>query len=154
MDWFAEFKEFKLNIIPNNRSEATIYKTTINKKQQELYTTSINLDTERSIKIPKQKLGKLKDNLWIVLVLIMENEPRGLYIIPSKIFLEPDNYIFADNEMTFKPLSNYEIKVFTNAFEELSPYSIENMIKSIDKHWRLYLICSFFPLMKKRTKKI
>jgi len=33
--------------------------------------------------------------------------------------------------MTFKPLSNYEIKVFTKAFEELSQYSIENMINSI-----------------------
>jgi len=53
-------------------------------------------------------------------VLILENEPRGLYIIPSKTLSKPDNYIFTDNEMTFKPLSNYEIKVFTNAFEELS----------------------------------
>lgn len=61
----------------------------------------------------------------------MGNEPRGLYVIPSKIFLKPDNCIFIDNEMTFKPLSNYEIKIFSSAFEELSKYSIENMIKSI-----------------------
>ncbi len=64
-------------------------------------------------------------------MLIIENEPRGLYVIPSKTFLKPDNYIFIDNEMTFKPLSNYEIKIFRSAFEELSKFSIENMIKSI-----------------------
>lgn len=127
-----KFKEHNISLIPKqNRSEVPICKTTINNKEQELYTTSINLDTEISIKIPKQELGELKDNLWVVLVLIMENEPRGLYIIPSKIFLKPDNYIFIDNEMTFKPLSNYEIKIFRSAFEELSKYSIENMIKSI-----------------------
>jgi hypothetical protein len=121
-----KFKEFNLEL---NRSEATIYKTTINNKEQELYITSINLDTERSIKIPKQELEEIKDHLRVVLVLIIENEPRGLYIIPSKIFLKPDNYIFTDNEMIFKSLSNYEIKIFTNAFEELSQYSIKNMIK-------------------------
>lgn len=127
-----EFKEFNLNLTQKqNRSKAPIYKTTINNKEQELLITSINLETERSIKIPKQDLGELKDNLWVVLVLIMENEPRGLYVIPSKILLKPDNYIFIDNEMTFKTLSNYEIKIFRSAFEELSKYSIENMIKSI-----------------------
>lgn len=127
IQYFLEYK-----ITPKqNRNEVPIYNTTIKNQQQELYTTSINLDTERSIKIPKQELGELKDNLWVVLVLIMENEPRGLYVIPRKILLKPDNYIFIDNEMTFKPLSNYEIKIFRSAFEELSQYSIENMIKSI-----------------------
>jgi len=76
----SKFLDYKITP-KENKSEAPIYNTTINNKEQELYITSINLDTERSIKIPKQELGELKDDLWIVLVLIIENEPRGLYII-------------------------------------------------------------------------
>ena len=129
-----KFKIFNLTLVNGSESEAPIYKTTINNKEQELFVTSINLDTERSIKIPKQDLGEVKDNLWVVLVLIIENEPRGLYVFPSKILSKPDNYIFTDNEMAFKPLSNYEIKIFRSAFEELSQFSIENMIKSIEEH--------------------
>ncbi len=77
-----KFKIFNLNLTTpkENRSEAPICNTTIKNQQQELFITSIILDKETSIKIPKQDLGELKDNLWVVLVLIMENEPRGLYV--------------------------------------------------------------------------
>ena len=119
----SRFKEFDLIIIPKgNRSEAPIFETTINNKKQELLIKSINLDTEMSIKVPKVEFGKIKENLWLVLVLILENEPRGLYIIPSKTLLKPDNYIFIDNETRYETLSNYEIKIFRSAFEELSKY--------------------------------
>ncbi len=128
----SKFKEFDLVIIPKeNRSEALIFETTINNEKQELLIKSINLDTEMSIKVPKVEFSKLKENLWLVLVLILENEVRGLYIINSKTVSKPDNYIFIDNETRYETLSNYEIKIFRSAFEELSKYSIENMIKSI-----------------------
>ena len=43
----------------------------------QLYLQSIDLDTtQRSIKISKQDLGELKDNLFIALVLIIDKEPR------------------------------------------------------------------------------
>ncbi len=43
----------------------------------EIYLQSIDLDTsQRSIKIAKQDLGELKDNLFIVLVLIIEQHQR------------------------------------------------------------------------------
>ena len=56
-----------------------------------------------------------------------------LYLIPSKILSEPDNYIFIDNEQSerFKYYSNWEIKVFTKAIPQLSKYAFANMIKSI-----------------------
>ena len=67
----SKFKEFDLVIIPKeNRSEALIFETTINNKKQELLIKSINLDTEMSIKIPKTAFGKLKENRWLVLVLM------------------------------------------------------------------------------------
>lgn len=38
------------------------------------------------------------------------------YEILSKTFLKPDNYMFINKEMTFRPLSNYEIKIFRSEF--------------------------------------
>ncbi len=52
---------------------------------KQLYLQSIDLDTtQRSIKIAKQGLGELKDNLFVALVLIIDKTPRALYLIPSK----------------------------------------------------------------------
>ncbi len=47
----------------------------------QLYLQSIDLDTtQRNIKISKQDLGELKDNLFVALVLIMEEHNQGLFI--------------------------------------------------------------------------
>jgi len=49
---FFEFNRFDIQLTPKqNRSKAPIHKTTIKNEEQELFLTSINLDTERSIKI-------------------------------------------------------------------------------------------------------
>lgn len=98
----------------------------------ELYLQSIDLDTQRSIKIPKEDLGEPNDNLFVALVLVMNNEPQGFYLIPSKQLSQPDNYIFFENEVSsFPSLSNWEIKVFTNAFTELNKFSFSNMIDKL-----------------------
>lgn len=88
----------------------------------ELYLQTINLETERSVKISKEVLGEPKDNLWVVLVLFMKDIEPVLYLIPSTQLAKPDDYIFIDNEQgeRFKHLSNWEIKVFTKAIPELS----------------------------------
>lgn len=94
----------------------------------ELYLKSVNLDREREIKIPKHELGDLKANLWLALVLIIEKMPRILYLIPSKTFETPDDKIFFSNDVERMPqLSNWQIKIFTNAIEELSQYEIQNI---------------------------
>ncbi len=69
------------------------------------------LDTAQcSIKISKQDLGELKDNLFIALVLIIEKEPRVLYFIPSKDLQESNNNFFLNNEVSLMPsLSNWDI---------------------------------------------
>lgn len=93
-----------------------------------LYLCPINLDIERDTKIPKHKLGDLKDDLWIALIVILQETPTILYLIPSTIFETPDNRIFFDNEIPAMPnLSNWQIKVFTNAIKELSQYEIQNI---------------------------
>ncbi|WP_028889071.1 hypothetical protein [Tenacibaculum ovolyticum] len=72
----------------------------------QIHLKSIYLDTtQRSIKILKEELGELKDNLFIALILILDNE---VSLVPS--------------------LSNWEIKISTNAIPELSKYALDNMI--------------------------
>lgn len=102
-------------------------------KYHELHLQPINLEKERSVKIPKQELGEPKGNLWVALVLFMKEMEPVLYLIPSKTLAEPDNYIFIDNDQgeRFKHLSNWEIKVFTKAIRELSKFVLNNMIKNL-----------------------
>ncbi|WP_408043673.1 hypothetical protein [Tenacibaculum litopenaei] len=48
----------------------------------QIYLQLLDLDTvKQSIKIAKQDLGELNDNLFIALVLILEKEPRVIYLI-------------------------------------------------------------------------
>lgn len=94
----------------------------------ELHLKSINLDMERSVKISKYEFGDLKNNLWIALVLVIEKTPRILYLIPSKTFETPDDRIFFSNDVERMPqLSNWYVKIFTNAIEQLSQYEIHNI---------------------------
>ena len=65
------------------------------------------------------------------MVLIIDKTAQVLYLIPSKALAEPNNSIFIDNESRFEHLSNWEIKVYTNAIAELSKFSLDNMIKEL-----------------------
>ena len=76
--------------------------------ENQLYLQSIDLDTsQRSIKIKKQDLGELKDNLFVALVLIMDKEPKVFYLIPSKNLQQSNSNIFIENNVSLMPtLSN------------------------------------------------
>ena len=102
-------------------------------KYHELFLLPINLDFARSVKIAKSDLGELRDNLWIALVFVMKEMESVLLIIPSKVLENPDGYIFFDNEQgeRFSHLSNWEIKIFKKSIEELSKYSLMNMVPKL-----------------------
>ena len=119
--------------VSNNESGREAVKFIIepkNSKQYQLVFKSIDFGTERSIKIPKQDLGELRENLFIGLVLLIESEAKVLYLIPSTVFLNP-NSIFISNDVMLAQLSNWEISVFTNAIPELSKYALENMVDKL-----------------------
>ena len=99
----------------------------------QIYLQSIDLDTtQRSIKIPKQDLGELKDNLFVALVVVLEKEPKVVYLIPSKHLAQSNSTVFIEYEVSLMPsLSNWEIKVSTNTIPELAKYSLENMAKKL-----------------------
>ena len=100
---------------------------------KQLYLQSIDLDTtQQSIKISKQELGELKDNLFIALVLIMEKQPRVVYLIPSKHLQEPNNNFFVNNEVSLMPsLSNWEVKISSKIISEFEKYALKNMIDKL-----------------------
>ena len=99
----------------------------------QLYLQSIDLDTtQRSIKISKQDLGELNDKLFIALAVIIDKEPKVVYVIPSKDLSLSDNNFFKENKVSLMPsLSNWEIKVSSNTIPELVKYSLENMIDKL-----------------------
>ncbi|WAC02495.1 hypothetical protein N7U66_01930 [Lacinutrix neustonica] len=107
--------------------EAVVYNIEVNNgNSNQLFFKSIDAGTEKSIKISKQDLGELNENLLISLVLLIESEARVLYLIPSTEFLNP-NSIFKSNNVMLEHLSNWEVSVFTNAIPELSKYALENV---------------------------
>ena len=79
-----------------------------------------------------------KYNLWVALVLFMDNMEPVLYLIPSKIIATTGTPIaigdiFIDNEQgaRFKHFSNWEIKVFTKAISTLSQYLLEHQANNL-----------------------
>lgn len=123
----SELKKFDLELISKtNGREGVIFLVGDN----QLHLQSIDLDTtQRSIKISKQDLGELKDNLFIVLVLIIESQPRVVYVIPSRQLQESNSNFFIDNEVSLLPsLSNWEIRISSKPIQELEKYALENMI--------------------------
>ena len=99
----------------------------------QLFLQSIDLDTsQRSIKITKQDLGELKDNLFVAIVVVLEKEPKVAYMIPSKDLKQSDSNIFTENEIALMPsLSNWEIRVATNTIPQLAKYALENMVSKL-----------------------
>ena len=101
--------------------------------ENQLYLQSIDLDTsQRSIKIKKQDLGEIKDNFFVVLVLIIDKEPKVIYLIPSKDLAQLDSNIFIENNVSLIPsLSYWEVKVSSNTITDLAKYALENMIDKL-----------------------
>ena len=86
---------------------------------------------DKKIKIPKSDWNyKLPGNLYVALIIVLEGIEPTLFLISSKVFLEPDNYIFFDNSQAerFKHLSNWEIKVFGKGMEKLSEYAFDRVV--------------------------
>lgn len=96
-------------------------------KINKLQLHSINLDTERNIKIQKQDFGETTTNRFLGLVLVIKNEPRAFYLIPAETLSKPDNRVFFENDISIMPhLSNWEIKILTSAIPELAKYEVRN----------------------------
>jgi len=128
----SELKKAQIELSQKeNGREAVDFNITTNKGDSyQLFFKSIDAGTEKSIKISKQDLGDLSENLLIGLVLLIDSEAKVLYLFPSTVFLNP-NSIFISNDVMLAQLSNWEISVFSNAIPELSKYALENMVDKL-----------------------
>ncbi|MEW4924643.1 hypothetical protein ABXQ82_12865 [Algibacter sp. 2305UL17-15] len=100
---------------------------------KQIYLQPLDLDIIlQSIKILKQELGALNDNLFIALVLIIEKKPRVVYVIPSKQLQDSNNNFFINNDVSLMPsLSNWEIKISSTTIEKLEKYALNNMLDKL-----------------------
>ena len=99
--------------------------------QNELFLQPMDLLKQMSTKVPKEKLGEPRENLWIALVGIMGEKEPLVFLIPSKILSNPDEYVFFENNVgQHTYLSNWEIKVFTKGMEKLGEFIFHNQIEN------------------------
>jgi len=100
---------------------------------KQIHFQPLDLDTIlQSFKILKHELGELNDNLFIALVLIIEKQPRVVYVIPSKQLQDFNNNFFINNDVSLMPnLSNWEIKISSKTIEDLEKYALNNMIDKL-----------------------
>jgi hypothetical protein len=125
----AEFNKAQIEISQqeSGREAVDFIIESKNGKQYLLFFQFIDFETARSIKIPKQDLGELNDNLLIDLVLLIESEAKVLYLILSKDLSQSNSNIFINNEVSLMPsLSNWEIKISSKGIKQLETYTISN----------------------------
>ncbi len=100
-------------------------------KQSEVFLQPMDLIAQQSSKVPKEKLGEPKENLWVALLGFIPDKEPLIFFIPSKTLSKPDNFVFFENNVGMHTyLSNWEIKVFTKGMEKLGEYIIYNQIEN------------------------
>jgi hypothetical protein len=99
-------------------------------KQTEVFLQPMDLIAQQSSKVPKEKLGEPRENLWVALIGFIPNTEPLTFLIPSETLVKSDNFIFFDNNVgQYTYLSNWEIKVFTKGMEKLGKYIFYNQIE-------------------------
>lgn len=126
----SELKNAQIEVSANERGREGVDFLIGNKQ---IYLQPLDLETIlQSIKIVKQDLGELNDNLFIALVLIIEKQPRVVYVIPSKELQDSNNDYFINNEVSLMPsLSNWEIKISSTTIIELEKYALNNVLDKL-----------------------
>ncbi len=118
-----------IRVKENGRHGVDFVAKSPNGMKSEIFLQPMDLVALQSVKIPKEKLVKPKDNLWVALIGFIPNAEPSMFLIPSKNFVNPDNFIFFENNVgQHTHLSNWEIKVFTNGMKKLGEYVFRNQI--------------------------
>ncbi|WP_422080105.1 hypothetical protein [Ulvibacterium sp.] len=130
----SEMTNAGLEIYPakNAREGVDFLVQNSNGKQTVLYLQAADLIALQSVKIPKEKLGEPKENLWVALIGFIQNAKPLIFLIPSKTLAKPDDFVFFGHDVSpHTYLSNWEIKVFTNGMKVLGEYIFHNQIEHL-----------------------
>jgi hypothetical protein len=100
-------------------------------KESDVFLQPMDLIAQQSTKVPKEKLGEPRENLWVAQIgFIPEKEPL-IFLIPSETLVKPDNFVFFEHDVNpHTYLSNWEIKVFTNGMKVLGEYVFHNQVEN------------------------
>ena len=113
--------------LPEQVSKDRIRFVADNGDTREVILCFLNLDESRSVYINQRDFDyTLRPDLLILLAVYMNDIKPVHYLVPSMIFTTPDN-IFLVNEQpgALRHFSTWQIKVFTNAIETLSHYTLD-----------------------------
>lgn len=121
----------EINAKENGRDGVDFVVKSENGKQSEIFLQPMDLIAQQSSKVPKEKLGESRENLWVVLIGFIPDKEPLIFFIPSETLVKTNDFVFFENnvgEHTY--LSNWEIKVFTKGMEKLGEYIIYNQIEN------------------------
>lgn len=113
--------------LPEQVSKDRIKFVADNGNTREVVFCFLNLDKARSISINQRDFDYTpRPDLSILLTVYMNDIKPLHYLIPSMVFTAPNN-IFLVNEQpgALRHFSTWQIKVFTNAIETLSHYTLD-----------------------------
>ncbi|MFT4092437.1 MAG: hypothetical protein QM640_02270 [Niabella sp.] len=120
-------KEFGYNPLPEKVSTDRMLFRSEQGKSIEVILRLLNLEKDSSTSINQREFDYTpRPDLWILLVLTMNDMKPVPYLIPSTVFNTPNN-IFLNNTQSpaLRHFSTWQIKVFTKAIPELSRYALD-----------------------------
>ncbi len=129
----SEMTNAGFEIIPkeNGREGVDFLVKSPNGKLSEVFLQPMDLIAQQSSKVPKEKLGEPRENLWVALIGFIPDKEPLIFLIPSETLAKPDNFVFFENNVGMHTyLSNWEIKVFSKGMEKLGEYIIYNQIEN------------------------
>ena len=126
-----KFKNINIEVLKTTKTDGVevLQIQTVQGNAHKIFVQEIDLDNQRSVKIQKTDLGELNSNSWIALMLLMKGLEPTLYLIPSTEFLEPDNFIFIENNLRvtsrtfFRVVHGILIGIYSNKFKVISLFS-------------------------------
>jgi hypothetical protein len=98
-------------------------------KSIEVVLRLLNADKARSISINQRTFNyQPRSDLYIFLILYLDDMQPQLYFIPSMVFTKPDD-IFLSHEQApaLYHFSTWEIKIFTKGITQLSQYTLAKL---------------------------
>jgi hypothetical protein len=130
----AEFMKAKLAVSKNEsgREGIDFMLKTERGNTHHLYLVTINIKERQSLSILKSAIGKPNEQLWVALVLLMD-DINALYLIPSLQLENPDNYIFLESTFgdRLSHMSSWIIKIFPKGMYRLNEYRLANQTKNL-----------------------
>ena len=123
-------ESLEINEKENGREGVDFLVKSSNTKHSEVFLQPMDLIAQQSSKVPKEKLGEPKENLWIALIGFIPDKESLIFLIPSERLVKTDDFVFFEHNVgQHTYLSNWEIKVFTNGMKVLGEYVFHNQIE-------------------------